>query len=216
MSEISLGIWVLGARDSSVIRLIWDINKENGTKFRILGFIDQNWRELPGTFHGHQILQKDPDLTMPGSDEIWLTNSIASSMRVRENVTLLWEGYGWRFINVVHPSVNTEMVEIGEGNLVLEGFLGPGTRVGSHNVIRAGGYVGHDSIVGDHCFLGPNATLCGDARLGSGSFIGAGATVLPHLSIGAGATVGAGAVVTRDVLPGETVVGVPAKSKPGG
>jgi UDP-2-acetamido-3-amino-2,3-dideoxy-glucuronate N-acetyltransferase len=41
--------------------------------------------------------------------------------------------------------------------------------------------------------------------------IGSGATILGGIRIGAGATVGAGAVVTRDVEPGETVAGNPAR-----
>lgn len=216
MTKKSRGIYVLGARDSSVVRLVRDINNALGTDLTVLGFIDKKWKQLGQEFHGIRILQEDPDPKMAGRDGVQLTNSIASSMLEREKVTLSWERAGSKFINLVHPAVNTEMVEIGEGNLILEGFLGPGTQIGSQNVIRAGGYVGHDSIVEDHCFLGPNATLCGEARLGSGSFIGAGATVLPHLSIGAGTTVGAGAVVTRDVVPGQTVAGVPAKSSLGG
>jgi hypothetical protein len=41
--------------------------------------------------------------------------------------------------------------------------------------------------------------------------IGSGATILCGIRIGKGATVGAGAVVTRDVPPGATVVGNPAR-----
>ena len=46
-----------------------------------------------------------------------------------------------------------------------------------------------------------------------GAAIGSGALVLGGIRIGAGALVGAGAVVTRDVAPGETVAGVPARVK---
>lgn len=41
--------------------------------------------------------------------------------------------------------------------------------------------------------------------------LGSGVVVLGGVRIGAGALVGAGAVVTRDVAPGELVVGVPAR-----
>jgi UDP-2-acetamido-3-amino-2,3-dideoxy-glucuronate N-acetyltransferase len=44
-----------------------------------------------------------------------------------------------------------------------------------------------------------------------GATIGSGAMILGGVRIGAGATVGAGAVVTRDVAPGSTVVGNPAR-----
>jgi acetyltransferase-like isoleucine patch superfamily enzyme len=44
-----------------------------------------------------------------------------------------------------------------------------------------------------------------------GASIGSGATILGGLRIGKGAMVGAGAVVTKDVPPGATVVGNPAR-----
>jgi UDP-2-acetamido-3-amino-2,3-dideoxy-glucuronate N-acetyltransferase len=44
-----------------------------------------------------------------------------------------------------------------------------------------------------------------------GAALGSGVVVMGGVRIGAGALVGAGAVVTRDVGPGETVAGVPAR-----
>lgn len=41
--------------------------------------------------------------------------------------------------------------------------------------------------------------------------IGSGTVILAGVRIGEGALIGAGAVVTRDVAPGETVAGVPAR-----
>ena len=41
--------------------------------------------------------------------------------------------------------------------------------------------------------------------------IGSGAVIMGGVRIGEGALIGAGAVVTRDVAPGETVAGVPAR-----
>lgn len=48
--------------------------------------------------------------------------------------------------------------------------------------------------------------------LGANVWIGGGAIILPGLTIGDDAIVGAGAVVTRDVAPGQTVVGNPARA----
>lgn len=49
--------------------------------------------------------------------------------------------------------------------------------------------------------------------IGRDVWIGGGAIVLPGVTIGDGATVGAGSVVTRDVPPGGTVVGNPARQR---
>jgi UDP-2-acetamido-3-amino-2,3-dideoxy-glucuronate N-acetyltransferase len=46
-----------------------------------------------------------------------------------------------------------------------------------------------------------------------GASLGSGAIILGGVRVGAGAFVGAGAVVTRDVSPGETVIGHPARAQ---
>jgi acetyltransferase-like isoleucine patch superfamily enzyme len=48
--------------------------------------------------------------------------------------------------------------------------------------------------------------------LRSGCYIGAGAILLPGVEVGEEAIVAAGALVNRNVYPGDTVAGVPAKS----
>jgi UDP-2-acetamido-3-amino-2,3-dideoxy-glucuronate N-acetyltransferase len=48
-----------------------------------------------------------------------------------------------------------------------------------------------------------------------GAALGSGCVIMGGIRIGAGALVGAGAVVTRDVPPGETVAGVPARATVG-
>jgi maltose O-acetyltransferase len=48
-------------------------------------------------------------------------------------------------------------------------------------------------------------------RIGSDVWIGGGAILLPGVTIGDGAVIGAGSVVTRDVAPGQTVTGNPAR-----
>ncbi|MET1079818.1 MAG: sugar O-acetyltransferase [Pseudomonas sp.] len=51
-------------------------------------------------------------------------------------------------------------------------------------------------------------------RIGRNVWIGAGALLLPGVSIGDDALIGAGAVVTRDVPPGRSAVGNPARLLP--
>lgn len=72
-------------------------------------------------------------------------------------------------------------------------------------------YVEHDCVIGDFVTLAPGAKVNGNVTIGDHAYIGSGAIIRQGLSIGAGAIVGMGAVVTRDVPPGVTVIGNPAK-----
>ena len=71
--------------------------------------------------------------------------------------------------------------------------------------------IGHESIVGRGAVLNPTVNISGGVKIGSGALIGTGAQVLQYLAVGDGATIGSGAVATKDVPPGATVVGIPAK-----
>jgi UDP-3-O-[3-hydroxymyristoyl] glucosamine N-acyltransferase len=60
--------------------------------------------------------------------------------------------------------------------------------------------------------LGDGERLVGP-RIEPGAVVGAGAILLPGVVLGEGCRVAAGAVVTRDVPPGATVMGIPARER---
>jgi acetyltransferase-like isoleucine patch superfamily enzyme len=114
-------------------------------------------------------------------------------------------------------------VEIQRGAVV-----GRNCKISSHTFICEGVEIGDEVFVGHGVMFindrhpratGPDGELQGDGDwqlestfVGRGASLGSGAVVLGGVRIGEGALVGAGAVVTRDVGPGQTVVGVPARA----
>lgn len=116
-------------------------------------------------------------------------------------------------VALAHPAAT-----VGGDNRIGPGcILTAGCRVttnitlGWHVQLHVNCTVGHDSTIGDFVSVFPGATVGGNVTIGRGATIGTGANVLPGVTIGEGAFVGAGAVVTRDVEPGQTVVGSPAR-----
>jgi sugar O-acyltransferase (sialic acid O-acetyltransferase NeuD family) len=103
-------------------------------------------------------------------------------------------------------------VKIDEGSILTAGvILTTRINVGKAVLINLNTTIGHDTVIGDFTSIMPGCNLAGNVRIGSEVFIGAGATILGGLSIEDGAIVGAGAVVTRNVDPGQKVIGVPAR-----
>lgn len=118
-----------------------------------------------------------------------------------------------RYATLVHPSVSvsTDSV-IGRGSVLLAGtVLTANVTVGEHVVVMPNVVLTHDDEIGDFVTIGAGALIAGAVVVGENAYIGSGAHIREHVRIGPGARLGMGAVVTRDVPPGETWIGVPAK-----
>lgn len=74
-------------------------------------------------------------------------------------------------------------------------------------VISGATSLGEYVVIGQQVTLGNKNGVVAAPTIGDFVYIGAGAKVLGGVSIGKGAIIGANAVVTRDVLPGQCVVG---------
>lgn len=103
-------------------------------------------------------------------------------------------------------------VEIGPGAL-LSPFvtLTSNIRIGRCFHANLYSYVEHDCAIGNYVTFAPGVHCNGNVTIGDHAYIGSGAIIRQGLRIGAGATIGMGAVVTKDVPPGVTVVGNPAR-----
>jgi serine O-acetyltransferase len=99
----------------------------------------------------------------------------------------------------------------------------PGAKIGRRFILdHCFSVIGETAEIGDDVTIYQCVTLGGTnptngvagkrhPTLRDGVVISSGAQVLGPIEVGAGARVGANAVVTKDVLPGATMVGIPAK-----
>jgi sugar O-acyltransferase (sialic acid O-acetyltransferase NeuD family) len=120
---------------------------------------------------------------------------------------------GATFVNIIHPSV-----AVGPGTLLGTGViitrfavLTTGVRIGDFVTINSFSGCGHDAVVEDGCTISAHCDITGHAHLERGVFLGSHAAVMPGVRVGAFAKVAAGSVAFRNVKPGDTVIGVPAK-----
>ena len=98
----------------------------------------------------------------------------------------------------------------------------PGAKVGRRVFIDhgIGVIIGETAEIGDDCTIYQGVTLGGTSltrgakrhpTLGRDVVVGAGAKVLGPFTVGDGARIGSNAVVVREVPPGATAVGIPAR-----
>lgn len=121
---------------------------------------------------------------------------------------------------LLYPDLHLETncgaeIELGSGVVLSRGVhlvaftglrIGNGTMIGEYSSIRD---ANHARLAGIP--MRDSGNIGRPIVIGSEVWIGRGVAILAGVTIGDGATVGANAVVTRDVPPGVTVAGVPAR-----
>jgi len=143
---------------------------------------------------------------------------IGENVRIGPNCTIGFDGFGFekdkdgsylRFPHIGKVIIGDD-VEISAGTCIDRGALGD-TIIGKGTKIDNLVHVAHNVEIGENCMIIALTCLGGGVIIEDGSYVGIGASIRNQRTIGEKAFVGMGAVVVKDVEPGITVIGNPAR-----
>jgi UDP-2-acetamido-3-amino-2,3-dideoxy-glucuronate N-acetyltransferase len=128
----------------------------------------------------------------------------------------------WRWSHIRDGAVIGERCSIGQGC-----FIAATARIGNNVRIQNNVSIWDGVVLEDNTFIGPSVVFTNVKRPKStrrgrfektlvkrGATLGANCTIVCGVTIGENAFIGAGSVVTKDVPPGVTAWGCPAKVQP--
>ena len=206
-------IYIVGAGGLGREVLWWikDINKVKPT-WEIAGFLDDNPHALDDCECDYPIVGSIRD-KVPKEDEEFAL-AVASPALKRKIVGIL-KARGAKFAMIVHPTAMlSEFAHYGEG-LILFPYskLSVNSTVGDFVTILSSP-IGHDTVIGDYSVISGNCNIIRNVTIGKNVFLAAGVCIAQDIHVGDDAYIGLGSVILKDVKPGTTVFGNPARVVP--
>ncbi len=184
-----------------------DNDPDSGRLWRATGFLDDR-PEMAAT--APRAIVGDPFTYEPRPNDRFLCALGDPKMRRKYTAPLLQKGA--RFINLCSGLRSATGLKMGQGAMFdFEVRVGVDTSFGDFVIVQSTVVIGYQVKVGAYSTINSFVFIGGGAEIGEDVVINPHATILPGVKVGDGAVIGAGSVIMRDVPPGVTMIGNPAK-----
>lgn len=184
------------------------VDHAHGIDWVIAGFLDERGSETVSEALYYPWLGY-PENFMPEPDHCFVVAVGDPSSREQQVQPLLDKGA--EFISVRTRCQLGTRTRYGATFFGYDVSSGVDCQIGSYGFIDQETLIGHDTVIGDYVHIGSRCLLAGYVKVGKGVVINSGAMLARGISVGDGAVIGMGAVVFKDVPPGATVAGNPAR-----
>ena len=180
---------------------------------KIAAYGDDDPQKTADNIDGTPVFGQKDLLNFAEQNNIKLAITAIGNNTVRAEKFNLLKNTGFQMISIVHPQalIDTK-VSYGDNVIIEMGTaIHTNSKIGNNVFLGGEALIGHHNIIGDHVLVGGNVSFGGSVIVEDYVSLGVGASIKPGIRLGKGSVIGVGAAVIKDVEPGSTVVGVPAK-----
>ena len=203
-------IVIIGASGFAT-EVAWLIEEINTYKleWEILGFIDDNFKNLPEYINGYKVLG-DINYTKQLSDDIFLIVGIGNG-KIRKKIVEKIKNR--KFATLIHPNIKISSTnKIEEGTIICSGsILTVNINIKRHCIINLDCTIGHSATLEEYVTAVPSTNISGNVNVKKYTTLGTGVKIIQGITIGENVMVGAGTIIIKNVEDNCTVVGNPGR-----
>ena len=203
-------IVIIGASGFAT-EVAWLIEEINTYKleWEILGFIDDNFKNLPEYINGYKVLG-DINYTKQLSDDIFLIVGIGNG-KIRKKIVEKIKNR--KFATLIHPNIKISSTnKIEDGTIICSGsILTVNINIKRHCIINLDCTIGHSSTLEEYVTVLPSTNISGNVNVKKYTTLGTGVKIIQGITIGENVMVGAGTIIIKNVEDNCTVVGNPGR-----
>jgi sugar O-acyltransferase (sialic acid O-acetyltransferase NeuD family) len=183
------------------------------SKYKIIGFIDDNEEIANDTIDGIKILGNRNFLFEKINKDVSVFVPIGNN-HIRFDLLSILNKKGFNTPSFIHPdTIIHESVQLGHAVYILPGTnIMPCTVIKDYVMISIGVNISHHSTIRGGCFFSHGVNIGASIYIEEKAYFGIGSTVMTGIKrVGFNSLVGAGSVVINDIPDNAIVAGVPAR-----